>query len=76
MLEKKKIKELKDKIEELEKVCDKHKQQLKTHEEMLIKASKIINAMDKTMAPIYEHYVSYIKDIQTKKEDSIKDMYR
>lgn len=76
MFKEKKIGKLEHKIEELEKLCDEHKQKLKTHEEMLIKASKIINAMDKTMGPIYEHYISYIKDTEIKKEEQLKDMYR
>jgi len=71
MLEKNKIGKLEQKIEELEKLCDEHKQKLKTHEELLIKATRIIKAMDKTMGPVYDYYMKEID----KKEEEIKSMY-
>ena len=71
MLEKNKIGKLEQKIEELEKLCDKHKSQLKTHEQLLIKATRIIKAMDETMGPVYDYYRKEID----KKQEEIKNMY-
>jgi len=62
-----KFKNLEDKISELEKMCEKHKKQLSTHEQMLIKAAKIISAMDKNMGPVYEFYIKEIERVENEK---------
>lgn len=71
MFKRNKIDELEDRIAELSKTCKKHNEQLKTHEEMLIHAAKILRAMDKTMGPVYAHYVEEVG----KKRQEPKNMY-
>ena len=67
----KEIKQLKEKVEELSKMCEIHKEQLITHEQMLIKAAKIIDAMDKTMGPVYSYYTKEMEKEKLERDSKI-----
>jgi len=71
MFKNKRIKELEDRIEELTEQYKQQEKRIKTHEQMLIHAAKILRAMDETMGPIYAQYTQQIEN----KEEDIKNIY-
>ena len=76
MLKDRKIGKLEKKIERLEKSCKEYEQQLTVHENLIIKTSRIIKKMDKTMGPICQYYIDQLNKDEKNKLEEIKDMYR